>query len=497
MTDTKTITVDTTIESNIEEESPDEHHPRRSITLSLLRKRSEHNEGLISNLEEIALHQENLECIGVSIGKTCGKTLQILLLQNNVISELKKEEMKWFRSLKYLNLALNNLTCIGSVSAGSRDILPPTLEKLDLTLNFISLDHLECLVMESLKGLSELRELFLIGNPCMTKWEQKNDDDQSETHSSQHQHNNHNNHMNGCRSYVIANLPQLHSLDGIEILRSERILATQKLPSLQHELRQMILQQQQKEKTKIRHSQNNINDNDMTQHTPEMRLKLSNETYHQLQEKEKLEQKNQPRKRGEYEFHQEQQQAMQNSKKLIHNDDNNININIIKQTNQGKFVYTWKETRDFLHLNVETPRFLSTSLIDVDVHPTYLTIIIKSKVLRLKLPCEVLSDKSKAERSQANGHLCVKMPKLNPREVITYGNAREEKEQKQELCTVSSSSTKNNTTKMSDLMLQEISSVWKQQQENNDNTTTSCTSVSDSEESDDEENILFTPPPVF
>jgi len=57
---------------------------KRIITLALLRKRSEHNEGLVSSLEELALHQEELQSIGPILGRTCGKTLKILLLQNNV-----------------------------------------------------------------------------------------------------------------------------------------------------------------------------------------------------------------------------------------------------------------------------------------------------------------------------------------------------------------------------------------------------------------------------
>ncbi|KAF0688885.1 hypothetical protein As57867_019512, partial [Aphanomyces stellatus] len=35
------------------------------ITLDLLRKRSEHNEGIVSTLEEISLHQEEIEKIEV------------------------------------------------------------------------------------------------------------------------------------------------------------------------------------------------------------------------------------------------------------------------------------------------------------------------------------------------------------------------------------------------------------------------------------------------
>ena len=87
----------------------------RIITLDLLRKRSEHNEGLISSLEELALHQEELQAIGPILGRTCGRTLKILLLQNNVIGRMDPSELKLCRSLEYLNLALNNVTKVEGV----------------------------------------------------------------------------------------------------------------------------------------------------------------------------------------------------------------------------------------------------------------------------------------------------------------------------------------------------------------------------------------------
>lgn len=83
------------------------------------------------------------------------------------------------------------------------------LEKLDMTVNFIDVDTLE----ESVTNLTSnrhLRELYLMGNPC-TSWE-------------------------GLRHYVVARLPTLELLDGKQVVRSERILATQRLPALQQEL---------------------------------------------------------------------------------------------------------------------------------------------------------------------------------------------------------------------------------------------------------------------
>lgn len=59
-----------------------------SVTEELIRKRSEHNEGEISTLEELSLHQENIDKIEC-IQNWC-RDLKILLLQSNLISKLGK-----------------------------------------------------------------------------------------------------------------------------------------------------------------------------------------------------------------------------------------------------------------------------------------------------------------------------------------------------------------------------------------------------------------------
>jgi len=97
------------------------------ITLELIRKRSEHNEGEISTLEEIALHQENIDKIEV-IGRHC-RYLKILLLQHNLISKI--ENLNMLKRLEYLNLALNNIEVIENLEGLE------SLKKLDLTVNFI------------------------------------------------------------------------------------------------------------------------------------------------------------------------------------------------------------------------------------------------------------------------------------------------------------------------------------------------------------------------
>lgn len=56
------------------------------VTIELIRKRSEHNEGEIGTLEEISLHQEDITKIQ-NIQNWC-KDLKILLLQSNLINKI-------------------------------------------------------------------------------------------------------------------------------------------------------------------------------------------------------------------------------------------------------------------------------------------------------------------------------------------------------------------------------------------------------------------------
>ncbi len=168
------------------------------ITRDLLRKRAEHNEGMISTLEEISLHQEELESINEVLGMTCRK-LKILYLQNNIIS--KMENLFHMKDLVYLNLALNNVTKIEGLHNCE------FLGKLDLTVNFIDLDELKDSI-DHLQSRTNLHDLYMMGNPSEHNWP-------------------------NFKHYVIAKLPQLQNLDGTEITRSMQIQARQKLPALE------------------------------------------------------------------------------------------------------------------------------------------------------------------------------------------------------------------------------------------------------------------------
>lgn len=86
----------------------------------------------------------------------------------------------------------------------------------------------------------------------------------------------------------------------------------------------------------------------------------------------------------------------------------------LKQKNEGGWEFYWDEESKPGHiiLEVKIAKFLDSSLIDVDVHPTYVSMVIKSKVLRLRLPSEVKVAESKCQRSKTSGSLLIIMPKV-------------------------------------------------------------------------------------
>ncbi|XP_007899097.2 dynein axonemal assembly factor 11 [Callorhinchus milii] len=381
------------------------------ITEDLVRQRSEHNNCEISTLEEISLHQQDIEKIE-HIDRWC-RDLKILYFQNNLIPKL--ENLGKLKKLEYLNLALNNIECIENLEGCE------FLNKLDLTINFVG----ELTSVASLKHNVHLKELFLMGNPC-TEFE-------------------------GYRQFVIATLPQLKQLDGKEIDRSEQIQALQDYP----EVRRQVLEQQQayllkrarekkeaqkylekkgnKEKAEekrkpgfdgrwytdintisdhgknTKDKQNNghseeeqdhkvIDEDEMnksfweepTAFTPESRL----ETHRYLEEKRKIKEENKDKK--------QKPQRM-----LINAEGRVLNVNEPKID----FTLTDDEENNQIVLDLAVYRYLDTSLLDIDIQTTYVRVMVKGKAFQLVLPAEVKPDSSFAKRSQTTGHLLVKMPK--------------------------------------------------------------------------------------
>lgn len=386
------------------------------ITIDLLRKRAEHNEGMISTLEEISLHQEELESINEVIATNCRK-IKILYLQNNIIR--KMENLKFMRSLEYLNLALNNISKIEGLQNCE------FLNKLDLTLNFIDFDTLEVSIRH-LQRRENLRDLYMMGNPSQSEWE-----DGKFNH------------------YVIAMLPQLRTIDGTEITKSMQILARQKLPALKQELVERAATSTQAKRAKMTQKEldeeaaaeakaaekpvlysddvievadvddeddadaeiaRNIRDADeATENTPEAREEIYREMAQQKKEKQDREDAMKPKKRD---YEAEHKATLEATRRR----EEESGEREVRQKNEGGWRFRWDEEskRGQIVLEVSLSRHLDSSLIDVDVHPHYVSMIIKGKVLRLSTPYEVIGSKSRCERSKTTGSLMVIMPMQNP-----------------------------------------------------------------------------------
>jgi protein TilB len=57
-------------------------------------------------------------------------------------------------------------------------------------------------------------------------------------------------------------------------------------------------------------------------------------------------------------------------------------------------------------------RYLDTSLLEVDIQPTYVKVLIKGKIFQIVFPEEINVESSTAQRSQTTGHLVLTMPKV-------------------------------------------------------------------------------------
>ena len=150
---------------------------------------------------------------------------------------------------------------------------------------------------------------------------------------------------------------------------------------------------------------------ELTDNTPEARVEIYRELAEQKKEKADREATNAPKQRD---YEKEQSEALA----AIRKKEEETGEIEIKQKNEGGWGFRWDEETKAgcVMLDVEVARHLDSSLIDVDIHPTYVSIVIKSKLLRLRLPAEVKVAESKCQRSKTTGNLQVIMPKVNPKE---------------------------------------------------------------------------------
>ncbi|KFQ84290.1 Protein tilB, partial [Phoenicopterus ruber ruber] len=387
-----------------------------SVTEDLVRRRAEHNNCEIFSLEEISQQEiEKLEYLD----KWC-RDLKILYLQNNLIPKI--ENVCKLKKLEYLNVALNNIERIENLEGCEE------LKKLDLTANFIG----ELSSIETLKYNIHLKELFLVGNPC-TEFE-------------------------GYRQFVVATLHQLKCLDSKEIERSERIQALQNYPEVKQKIReqeqayllkrarekeeaQRRMQERKDKKEKqmesklgfdsaitlpsfhcvtlcspdsLQNKENHEAEGDReeemwrtveddeedrrfweepTPYTPESRL----ETHRYIEEKRRAKDNIRESKKREKPL-----------RTLVTAEGKVLNVNVPKL----HFSLKDDEENNQIVLDLAVYRHLDTSLLDVDVQPTYIRVLVKGKPFQLVLPEEVKPDSSSAKRSQTTGHLVVSMPKV-------------------------------------------------------------------------------------
>ncbi|XP_067010889.2 dynein axonemal assembly factor 11-like [Anabrus simplex] len=340
------------------------------LTIELVRKRAEHNEGELHSLEELSLHQEGIEKIE-GLGNWCPK-LQILLLQGNVISKL--ENLRRLKCLVYLNLALNNIETVEGLERLE------SLKKLDLSINFIG----DLLSITKLKCNTELEELYLYGNPCCD--------------------------FENYRKFIIYNLPDLKHLDYSKVTRSEKILAFQNV----EEWQKTILPQQ--EKYLIGRAEQKIENEDRMEkefaaldvdnpksiaeymqkpsdNSPETRKQL-------MQVKEILDQERQSHKLSGEEIREKR------AVKLYRPDGSPLNVN------EPKVAFTISEDEDSYTLEVNTPKFMDLSYIQVDPFKDHVRVTMKGKFFQYVCLEEIDVESTKAVRSQTSGVLTITMPKI-------------------------------------------------------------------------------------
>eukprot|EP00429_Kryptoperidinium_foliaceum_P071764 CAMPEP_0176059662 /NCGR_PEP_ID=MMETSP0120_2-20121206/29734_1 /TAXON_ID=160619 /ORGANISM="Kryptoperidinium foliaceum, Strain CCMP 1326" /LENGTH=408 /DNA_ID=CAMNT_0017393201 /DNA_START=166 /DNA_END=1391 /DNA_ORIENTATION=- len=317
---------------------------------------------VLPDLEEVALHQQELEKIENL--EACCRHIKILLLQNNIIP--KMEGLSKLKELEYLNLALNNISMIEGIEGCE------SLNKLDMTVNFVGVEELEESVY-NLKANIMLEDLYMTGNPC-EDW-------------------------SGFRPYVVAHLPQLKQLDGKLIVPAERIKARQQLPKLQQELEAAVQASLMK---KAAEAGKPVSEG---AYTKESRNEMYLEMAAQKEEKER----NERRRMGTEPKEPRKVPGIYNAR------------GDIRQCNEGKYDFDIDDVSDPTKIIFElaVPKYLDTSALDVDVNPSFVRVVVRDKVTQLKLPAEVHPDSCKVQRSRITGSLRIEMPLVNPGRVRT------------------------------------------------------------------------------
>lgn len=297
----------------------------------------------------------------------------------------------------------------------------------------------------------------MLGNPCQANW------------------------TDGFPEYVIASLPQLELLDGKEIHKSDRIKALQVLEQRQRHVRQQAARVRAEKAAKRKQEELDraakgkvegdevidiINgeatdilgakevssspskkksvmaSDEKVPYTPESRREMYMEMAEQKEEQETRRRDNMPKERN---MEAEHEAALLQARSLEEREDGSV-----RQCNEGKWDFRLLDEPLEIIVEVDLPRFLDTSLVDVDVHPAYVSIVAKNKVFRLRFPELVHSDKGKAERSKVTGTLRLTLPKaqISPMQQLRAQLRQQEMERERDAKKENSAPKESERTKM-------------------------------------------------
>lgn len=280
------------------------------------------------------------------------------------------------------------------------------LEKLDLTVNFVDVDKLKpsC---DQLSRLEHLHDLYMTGNPC-TDW-------------------------SGFRDYVIARAPQIKQIDGEDVTRTEIIQATQKLPILEAELAELAASKAAERKAgeeALAAAQAAADAEaaaasaaaaasgaggdvasdaeESSPWCPEERVKIAQEVAAQKAEDDK---KHDHLRVPERDYEAEHKAKLESIRKR---EEEEARLGErVRARNEAKleFKLDGEDGKGNVVLELALPRFLDSSLINVDAHPGHVSIVVRGKLFRIAWPEEVVVAGGKATRSSATGTLTLTMPK--------------------------------------------------------------------------------------
>jgi protein TilB len=324
------------------------------ITDDLLRKKAEHNEGMLTSLEEIALHQLEIERIEL-FDKLC-RHIQIILLQNNLIEKI--ENLSKLKELKYLNLALNNITRIENLDACE------SLAKLDFTCNFIdAANYLDSIW--HLKKCQALREIYLTGNPCTD--------------------------FPAYRELLVAVADNITHIDGKEVLPSDRIRAKQAYEANVAALEEFVAREAAR----------------VSAMAPADREKLYTKEYRKkmyLDQEKKKEEEKKP---------EDAPQKPKVSSQFLPNGE-------MRQCNEGKYEFRVEEYEDpvVTTFTLRVPKFMDTSLLNVEVHPFFVSVRVKDRLTQIKLWEEVRTTPLSVQRATTTGFLVIKLQKIKYDQIL-------------------------------------------------------------------------------